>query len=158
MIGAIEKFMTEDHARLDELLRLAERDDGTFEAGAYAQFREGLLRHIGMEEKVLLPYARAKRAGEPLPLARPLRLDHGRIVKMLVPTPVPSLCAELRALLGTHNALEEGSAGLYAICDGLAGDEAEDVVTRLRAQPAVPLAKHYDGPLLHRGHGDDREQ
>jgi hypothetical protein len=149
-MGSIEAFMTADHVRLDALLRGAERDDGTIDVDAYAQFREGLLRHIGMEEKVLLPFARGKRAGEPLALARPLRLDHGKIAKLLVPTPDPSICAELRALLVEHNALEEGSEGLYAICDALAGDEATEVVTRLRAQPAVPVAKHYDGPLIRR--------
>lgn len=27
-------------------------------------------------------------------------------------------------------------------------DDAGDVVDRLRAQPEVPLAEHYDGPLI----------
>jgi len=37
---------------------------------------------------------------------------------MLVPSPTPSLCAQLRALLARHNPLEDGVEGLYAICDG----------------------------------------
>jgi hypothetical protein len=57
-----------------------------------------------------------------------------------------SIVAELRALLGRHNPLEEGPAGLYAACDALAGDEAPAIVERMRGQPAVPLAKYYDGP------------
>jgi hypothetical protein len=150
MTGPIEAFMTADHARLDELLRRAELSDGTIDPVAHAEFREGLLRHIGMEEKVLLPFARSKRNGEPLPVAKPLRLDHGQIAKLLVPTPDRALCEELRALLGKHNPLEEGPGGLYATCDALAGDEAEAVVAQLRAQPVVPVAKHYDGPLLNR--------
>jgi hypothetical protein len=148
--GAIEAFMTADHARLDELLRESERSDGTIDPDTYARFREGLLRHIGMEEKVLLPFARTKRAGEPLPVAKALRVDHGRIAKLLVPTPDASVCGELRSVLREHNPLEEGASGLYATCDQLAGDEAEAIVERLRAQPAVPAAKHYDGPLLKR--------
>lgn len=150
MIGSIEAFMTADHVRLDALLRAAERDDGSIDPTGYAAFREGLLRHIGMEEKVLLPYARSKGSGEPLPLARPLRTDHGHIAKLLVPTPDQALCDELRAVLVSHNRLEEGEGGLYAICDALAGDEAGAIVARLRAQPAVPVARHYDGPLIRR--------
>jgi len=148
MIGHVEAFMTEDHARLDALLERSERDDGTIDDDAYSRFREGLLRHIAMEEKVLLPFARTKRAGEPLPVARALRVDHGHIAKLLVPTPSASLCEELRILLGKHNPLEEGADGLYATCDLLAGGEAEALVERLRAVPSVPVAKHYDGPLL----------
>lgn len=154
MIGPIERFMTADHVRLDALLRDAERSDGTIDTAVYAELREGLLRHVGMEEKVLLPFARAKRNGAPLPVAKALRLDHGRIAKLLVPTPDRALCDALRAVLAEHNPLEEGAGGLYAICDALAGsseDGAEAVVCRLRAQPVVPVAKHYDGPLLARG-------
>ncbi len=148
MIGAIEELMTADHVRLDSLLRRAERKDGTIDAGTYAAFRGGLLRHIAMEEKVLIPFARAQRQGEPLAVARALREDHALIAKMLVPTPDRALCDTLRTLLARHNALEEGRAGLYAACDALAGDGAGEIVERLRAQPAVPLARHYDGPLL----------
>ena len=148
--GAIEQFMAEDHARIDDLLRAAEAVDGAIDPDAYATFRHDLLRHIAMEEKVLLPYARSKRAGEALPMAASLRADHGEIAKLLVRSPTPAILAALRDLLGRHNRLEEGPHGLYASCDalaGLAGEEAAVVVERMRAQPAVPLAKYYDGPL-----------
>ena len=148
MPGPIETFLTADHARLDALLGKADRDDGTIDAEVYAEFRQGLLRHIAMEEKTLLPYTRSKRAGVPLPIAGALRKDHGQIAALLVPSPTRDICAQLRALLTRHNPLEEGSAGLYATCDALAGDEAQQVVERLRAQPAVPMAPHYDGPLV----------
>ena len=143
--------MSADHARLDALLaRAGAGPDGSLEPAPFAEFREGLLRHIAMEEKVLLPFAREKRHGEALELARPLRVDHGLIAKLLVPTPDREVCRALREVLTRHNALEEGTGGLYAICDALAGDEAPALVERLRQQPAVPVAKHYDGPLLHR--------
>lgn len=150
MVSPIEVFMTEDHVRLDGLLTRASAHPDVIDAESYAEFRAGLLRHIAMEEKVLLPMARAKRGGEPLALAKELRSDHGHIAKLLVPTPTHAIVDELRELLGRHNRLEEGSEGLYAICDALAGSEADEIVERLRAQPAVPVAKHYDGPLLHR--------
>jgi hypothetical protein len=145
-VGPIELWMVDDHARIDRRLGASQRPDGSIDAGSYALFRHDLLRHIAMEEKVLLPFARATRAGEPLPIARSLRADHGEIAKLLVRSPAASIVAALRELLGKHNALEEGPGGLYATCDALAGDEAVLVVARLRAQPSVPLASYYDGP------------
>jgi hypothetical protein len=138
--------MVEDHVQIDRWLDRSERPDGSIDADAYTRFRHDLLRHIGMEEKVLLPHARSMRAGRPWPLADSLHADHGEIARLLVRTPTPSVVAALRELLGKHNALEEGSDGLYAECDALAGEEAPAIVERLRAQPAVPLAKYYDGP------------
>lgn len=148
MIGPIEKFMTADHVQLDELLSRACADEQTIDAEAFAAFRKGILRHIAMEEKVLLPYARARRGGEPLEIARQLRKDHGEIASLLVPTPTHALCDKIRAVLARHNPLEEGKGGLYATVDALAGDEADTLVQRLRAQPEVPVAPHYDGPLV----------
>ncbi len=148
-IGAIERFMAQDHVRLDQLLQAAERTEPIDEE-TYARFRHDLLRHIAMEEKVLLPYARDKRGGTPLPAATAIRADHSQIAKLLVRSPTRALLDELRVLLGRHNPLEEGPEGLYAACDGLAGNEAEQLVARLRDQPTVPLAKYYDGPLHRR--------
>jgi hypothetical protein len=150
-VGPIEQFMTEDHVSIDRLLACSEQSDGSIDAEHYEQFRGGLLRHIAMEEKVLLPYARSRRGGEPLAMAAALRADHGGIAKLLTSRPSPALLSEVRALLGRHNALEEGAQGLYAACDALAGEDAPAVVQRLREQPPVPLAKYYEGPL-HRRH------
>lgn len=145
LIGPIETFMTADHVELDRLL--AEADQDAFDDAVYTRFRAGLLRHIGMEEKVLLPFAREKRGGEPLAIARQLRADHGLIAKLLVRTPTRAVVDELRSVLGRHNPLEEGPDGLYATCDALGGDEAAGLIEQLRAQPSVPLSKYYDGPL-----------
>jgi hypothetical protein len=148
MAGPIETFLTTDHAKIDALLAKAERGDGKIDPEAYAEFRQALLRHIAMEEKVLLPYARERRGGEPLPIARALRKDHGEIAALLVPSPTPLICAQLRAVLARHNPLEEGAEGLYAVCDALAADNPEELIVRLKGQPEVPMAPHYDGPLL----------
>jgi len=146
-VGVIEAFMTEDHARIDASLRAAERGDGTVDEAAYVAFRGALLRHIGMEEKVLLPFARERRGGVALDFAARLRADHSRIAKLLVRSPSRALFDALRAELSRHNEIEEGPAGLYAVCDALAGSRGSEIVARLAAQPAVPLAKYYDGPL-----------
>ncbi len=148
-VGPIERFMAEDHTRLDRLLATATSVDPIDEL-AYARFRHDLLRHIAMEEKILLPYAREKRGGASLPVAPVLRADHGKIAKLLVRSPTMAIVDDLREALARHNPLEEGPTGLYAECDALAVDDGEVVVSLLREQPKVPVAKYYDGPLHRR--------
>lgn len=79
MPGKIYRYLADDHERLDALLERAMSDPENIERSAYAQFRSGLLKHIAMEEKILLPAARRIRGGEPLPVAatapRSRRLD-----------------------------------------------------------------------------------
>ncbi len=146
-VGPIEAFMMDDHVDIDRLLARADEDPmGTIDEPSYDAFRRRLLKHIAMEERVLIPYARDKR-GEPLEIAGRIREDHGMIAKLLVRSPTPALLAALRELIARHNPFEEGEDGLYAQCDRLAGDEAPMVVERLRAQKDVPPAKYYDGPI-----------
>jgi hypothetical protein len=118
------------------------------DAVAYAEFRKGLLKHIGMEEKILLPAAQQARGGEPLPIAATLRLQHGAIAALLVPTPTPAVIGALRAILTAHNQIEEGPGGLYDACEQVIGGDADAVLARLRAAPEVPVAPHADSPRV----------
>lgn len=146
--GPIERLLSEDHARLDALLRRATAAPDALERAAFDAFRAGLLRHIGIEEKVLLPAVREARGGEPLPLARRLRIEHGAIASLLVPTPSHALVAEIRKILEPHNALEEDPAGLYETCDALLAGRAAEIVERMRAYPPVRVAAYNDGPRV----------
>lgn len=146
--GPLTRFLTEDHRRLDGLLQKATTHAGFVEQGAYDQFRAGLLRHIGMEEKILLPAVQRLRGGEPLSLAAKLRLDHGALASLLMPTPTAAIVATIRDILADHNALEEGPAGLYEICDDLAGSEAELLLANLQAAPEVLVMPHSDSPAV----------
>jgi hypothetical protein len=146
MPGSIYRVLADDHARLDGLLQRAMTEVGAIDRAAYAEFRAGLLKHIGMEEKILLPAAQRVRGGEPLALASKVRLDHGALAALLVPTPTPAIIAALRTILGAHNPLEEGPGGLYKCCERLAGAEAEALLAQLQAAPEVPPAPHADGP------------
>jgi hypothetical protein len=150
---SISQLMADDHRRLEALLERAAATDPVG-AGLYEQFRSGLLRHIGMEEKVLLPAVRRGRGGEPLPLARQLRLDHGAIAAMLVPAPTQRGIARLRALLDVHDRLEEGSAGVYADCDQILAGESTTLLAELRSYPPVRTAPHNDGPAVERHIGE----
>ena len=148
--GSLVGYLTDDHARLDDLLAHAVADPDRFDAGAFEAFRAGLLRHIGIEEKILLADARRRRGGEPLPIAARLRVEHGALASLLVPTPDAALVAEIRGLLRVHNGREEGAGGVYEICEALAGPEAGALLERARAAPEVPLAPHFDGKGTYR--------
>lgn len=141
--GPIARYLADDHKRLEALLTR-----GATDPAAYAEFRRGLLRHIGMEEKVLFPAAQRARGGEPLPVAARLRLDHGALAALLVPTPTPAIRAALGGILERHNALEEGPDGIYASCERLAGDEGGALLTTLRTFPEVSVNPHVDSDLV----------
>lgn len=146
--GVITRFLTADHARLDTLLTRAAARPGEVDGAAYAAFRAGLLKHIAMEEKVLLPAVQRARGGAPLDVAAKLRLDHGALAALLVPTPTPATVAALRAVLAAHNPLEEDAGGVYEVCETLAGAAADALLASLRATPEVPVHAHVDGPRI----------
>jgi hypothetical protein len=148
MTGPIHQFLAEDHAQLDALLTRAVAGPGGVDLAAYGAFREGLLRHIALEEKILLPAARAARGGEPVPQARRLRVDHGAIAALLVPTPTSEIAVEIRKILGPHNEVEEGQGGLYETCDALLSAKAGALLERMRAYPPVKVARYQDGPRV----------
>jgi hypothetical protein len=147
-MGPIYRFLAGDHARLDALLHGAFADPDRIDLQAYGQFRAGLLRHIAMEEKILLPAAQKARSGEPLPIAAKLRLDHGALAALLVPTPTTAIAASIRVILTAHNPLEEGPDGLYQACDALLAGESENIAARLRSAPEVKLAPFNDSPQV----------
>ena len=144
----VTRFLKDDHRRLEKLLNKAMITGGRIDQGQYDEFRAGLLRHIGMEEKILLPAAQRSNGGAPLSIAATLRLDHGAIAALLMPTPTLDLIAVLRSILNKHNEVEEGLDGLYAICDKLAGAETDDLMAKLRAAPTVAVLPHSDTPAV----------
>ena len=81
---SIRQFLTDDHRRLDALLERTRECRTPEELAAYDEFRRGILKHIGIEEKILLAAA-ARLRGAPLEQAARLRLDHGAIVSLLMP-------------------------------------------------------------------------
>lgn len=146
--GPLTRYLVEDHRRLDQLLQSAVARVDHVDQGAYTQFRAGLLRHIGMEEKILLPAAQQLRAGEPLPIATKLRLDHGALAALLMPAPTAAIIAKIRAILKDHNIVEESPGGLYETCDELAGEGAQLILAKLQAAPELTVMPHSDGPAV----------
>lgn len=111
-------------------------------------FRAGLLKHIAMAEKILLPAVRRLRGGEALPVADRLRRDHGALAALLVPTSTAAILAQIRVILADHNVVEEGLQDVYEVCKNVAADEAESLLAEMRKLPDVKLAPHVDGPQV----------
>ena len=146
--GPLTSFLVEDHRRLDALLHRAVADPDRFDGMAYDKFRAGLLRHIGMEEKILLPAMQRLQGGTPLSVATKLRLDHGALAALLMPTPTAAIIQTIQHILTIHNTVEEGPGGLYEISDGLAGAETQALLTTLRAAPEVKVMAHSDSAAV----------
>jgi hypothetical protein len=148
LAGPLSRYLLADHVRLEALLGQAAAAPDRIDDDAFAQFRCGLLRHIWMEEKVLLPDARQRRGGEPLPEAAQLRLEHGALAALLVPPPTHAIVATLRAVLARHNVIEEAADGVYATCERLAGGDAAAVLERLQSAPEVVASPHLDSEAV----------
>jgi len=142
MRGPLFTYFADDHRRLEELLNRAAAHPDEFEMSTYAQFRSGLLKHIKIEETILLPAAQKARGGDPLPIAAKIRLDHGALTALMVPPPSPVVIAAIRRILRDHNMLEEGPGGLYEICEQLVGNEVQAVLDKARKTSSVPLLPH----------------
>jgi hypothetical protein len=147
MAGKIYRYLSDDHVRLDDALQRATRKADVIDIGAYSEFREGLLRHIGMEEKILLPAARAANGGKPLRDASRLHLDHGALAALLVPTPTSSIIAAIKTILDAHNPVEEGPGGVYDECERLLASDADEVAARLHNARPVEVAPHVDSAI-----------
>jgi len=64
MAGILYQYLSGDHASLDALLKSAAATPGLIDMDPYSRFRKRLLRHISMEEKIVLPAIAKRQGGE----------------------------------------------------------------------------------------------
>ena len=146
MSNPIAAYLAEDHVRLGTLLAQATAVAGRIDQAPFSAFRGGLLRHIGMEEKLLFP-ALKRLLGAPHPAVARLHRDHGAIASLLVPTPTALIVSALRAVLEPHDALEEvADGGLYEAASQLPAAEAETLLQAMKAVREPPQSPHNDSP------------
>lgn len=112
--GDLYALMAAEHSQLDELLDKAVYESGAPRNEAYQRFREQLLRHIRIEERILLAMAERKR-GASLSTAARLRLDHGALAAVLLLPPMDHAFSAIRAVLDMHNPREEVEGGVYDV-------------------------------------------
>ena len=146
MPGVLYQYLSGDHDRLDALLESAVARPGVIDMEPYSEFRKGLLRHISMEEKIVLPAIAKWQGGKKAAIAERLRLDHGAIVSLLVPPPSPSIILTLRSIFAVHNPIEEQEGGLYQLFETLAASDAARMLAELKAAPAVLVLPHNEQP------------
>jgi hypothetical protein len=147
MSGRINDFLSQHHTYLDGLLKKTTADPERLDLDAYAKFREGLLWHIGVEEKILLASAKAAQGGMPIPAASALRLHHAALASLLVMTPRRAVIDAIRKILSDHNPLEENSGGVYDQCETLIGYDSEALLSRIHSAPPVLLASYADSEI-----------
>ena len=146
MAADLHELLSRDHERLDSLLTECLQPDGTIDMEPYSEFRRGLLRHIGIEEKILFPEVRRRRGDSDV--ERQLHRDHAVLAALLVPPPTAKEIALIREVLEQHNPLEEDQGGLYEVFEHLAGDDLGELMERVRAYPEVRVSPHSDSAIL----------
>jgi hypothetical protein len=112
MLRKICRYLADDHRRLDALPERAMSDPENIDAAAYAQFRSGLLKHIGVEEKMFLPRGTkatprrtASRRAQTAPRSRRVGCAAG-------PSPTAPVVAAIRVIFNVHNPIEEEPGGM----------------------------------------------
>jgi hypothetical protein len=140
----ISGYLEKDHRHIEDVLQAATRSSDRTEPKIYQEFRVALLRHIGMEEKILFPAIRQATGGKSLPGVEQLHLDHGALAALLVPTPTSSILSAIRTILRRHNIIEEGPAGIYGRFENLPGIDADGILAKLQAAPPVAMNPHVD--------------
>lgn len=135
----IHNYFARDHHRLDTLFNKAIANPLKVDKESYHQFRQGLLTHIKMEEKILFKMAQAENKGELLPLQAQLRLEHGAITTLMVCEPTKDVIKVTRFLLNIHNDSEEREGGMYDQCEMMTEKKKEVLIQSLNATTPVPI-------------------
>lgn len=148
MTGSLFQYLESDHKRIDEWLQRAASDPDKTDMTSYSQFRAGLLRHIGIEERLLFPPLLRARDGKPLPIMAQIKLDHAAIVALLVPPPTQSIITAMRVILDKHNMLEEEDGGLYQVIEQLPPGDLSVLLEKARSAPEVPMVPHKTNPEI----------
>ncbi len=143
MSGPIAASFTAEHRALTRLLEACLTPGGV-DAARFDTFRQRVLHHIAVEEKVLLP-ALERKLGRRALLHNALRRDHAGIAALCVPAPNRDWVESLMALLEQHHRVEEDRGGFFAECDAQLRDELPALFAAVEALPPLQLAPFTQG-------------
>jgi hypothetical protein len=143
MPRGLTHFLERDHAALSSALRKSRAPGGGVDLRAFDGFRHQLLRHIAIEERVLMP-ALVAALGQPPLFRNGLRKDHAGIAALCIPTPCLEWLQDLGELLEYHHHVEEGAGGFYDLLDAHLTDEAT-VRAAIAALPPLRLPPFESG-------------
>lgn len=141
------QFFTNDHHRLEKLLKKATEQPGEIDMNYYHQFRTGLLRHIKMEEKIFYPAAKNVNPELMQALIPRYRLEHGALTALMVPPPTLSLIKAIIHVLEKHDLAEEEPGGMYDVCESLTHGQTQILLDQLADVEDVPVHPPNPAPI-----------
>ena len=147
MIQEITEYLSADHDRLDALLQHTITESDEIDQTAYIQFRQGLLRHIGIEEKILIPALKIDMNAIMKDTVERIHLDHSAIVALLVPPPSPEIISALHKILSRHNELEERNGGFYEQADAYDAQAVQHIADAVKNAPEVKTLPNNSNPV-----------
>ncbi len=136
-MARLTNVLQHEHAELIALLDRCVEPSGGVNLRAFDEFRRRQLRHLAIEEKVVMP-ALARRKKLVPAFQNALRKDHESIVVLCVTSPNPDFVRDLKELIAWHQRVEEQPGGLYDLFDRFVGDDPQ-VATALAQLPPVAL-------------------
>jgi hypothetical protein len=139
-------ILAAQHRRIEQLFLTATADPGSVDASMYDEFRSILLRHIAIEENIVLPLLRKHlRGGFPMELQ--LRIEHDALAALCVLSPGPEVLYSMHALLIRHDRLEEAHGTLYDLFDDCARREPESIVEQIATFRYSATPRYINNPL-----------
>jgi len=146
MASSVTRLLVGEHAETLARLAACSLRDGTVDLKRFDDFRHALLRHIAIEEKVLMP-ALTKAMGK-LPLFQNgLRKDHAGVAALCVPRPSREWLDDLKELLEHHHRVEEAPGGFYALLDQHCGGDPH-LHLAVSSFPKLDLPDFVRGPRV----------
>lgn len=145
----VSDILEKQHRCIEQLFLTATSDPDIVDTTGYDQFRATILRHIAIEENVVLPLLRKHLPGG-FPMELQLRMEHDAIAALCVLPPKSTVIFSLQGLIIRHNRLEEAHGTLYDLLDDCARREEEAEVCRQLTdfQQTVP-PKYISNPLAY---------
>lgn len=132
------EFLTQTHEELRDLLDKSLSVEGV-QLEPYEAFRTELLKHIGVEEHIVLPLVE-ERSPQRFFALKQIRLEHRAIGMLLALQPSGEIITVIRNLLKKHDFLEETPDTLYDILDDCCADDQPELLKRIREYPGLPLS------------------
>jgi hypothetical protein len=142
-VHPIHQMLEPDHVRLNDLRQIVVTSEVHAEHPAYRSFRAGLLRHIAMEEKLLLQAVKDA-LGHPHPLAERLRTDHSLLATLLIPPPTLAILKEMGEIMHAHHEVEEKPGGFFDAVEQIIPEQLERISHKLEHFPGPTVAIHQD--------------
>jgi len=123
-MARLTDVLQHEHGELLAQLDRCLSPTGELNLRAYEEFRRRQLRHVAIEEKVLLP-ALARRKKLSAAFQNALHKDHEAIVVLCVTAPNPDFVRDLKELIAWHQKVEEEPNGFYDLFDRHVGDDPQ---------------------------------